>query len=136
MCDVHVIFQSLCSVGHTNKLTNFCRKPELSIFSGFLYIGGEKISSFFFLIQIFFLNLPLFCLITLKPLILRKQKNIAILLWILKRMKKKKAKILKKSAFGHSRQFWSQIKAVLPVTFLFIKRFQKTLCQNVRLDES
>ena len=36
---------------------------------------------------------------------------------------KKKAKILKKSAFGQSRQFWSKIKTLLPVTFLFIKRF-------------
>ena len=58
-----------------------------------------------------------------------------ILTWILKRLKKKKAKIFKKNACGDSRQFYSQFKTLLPVTFLFMKRFWKTLYQNVHLDE-
>ena len=38
-----------------------------------------------------------------------------------------KAKIFKKSGRGDSRQFWSRIKTVLPVTFLFTKRLKKKL---------
>ena len=58
-----------------------------------------------------------------------------ILTWILKRLKKKKGKIFKKKACGDSRQFYSQFKTLLPVTFLFMKRFLKTLHQNVRLNK-
>ena len=69
------------------------------------------------------------------PTSLMKQKINHILIWILKKLKKKKLKFFKKSACGDSRPFASQIKTVSSVTFLFIKRFKKTLCQNVHLDE-
>ena len=123
-------------IGLKDLLFRLPQTRALYLFPFSVQRGVENFIFTFFFFEKLKKILPSFLLNNIKTTDPNETKKLShIFIWILKRSKKKKAKISKKSACGHSRPFWSQIKTVLLVTFLFTKRFWKTLHQNVCLDE-
>ena len=108
------ISSSLRSVAHKNNLTNFYKWFYFRVWSPLLIAANQ--SSLYILVfcieggRNFFIIFdfeklkkiyPLFCLITLKLLILRKQNSLAVILHgFLWNWKKKKVKIIKKIPAG------------------------------------
>ena len=95
----------------------FFRLPQtraLYLFPFSVQRGVENFIFTFFFFEKLKKILPSFLLNKIKtadPNEIKKHSH--ILIWILKRSKKKKLKSLKKSACGDSRPFWSHIKTVL-----------------------